>query len=108
MLYELLALFDALRGGAARERQIASQLLPITRAGAFIAAPYNALRLLVDPTAMEAEIGVDFLARCFGESWNPVTYHWYLKREFYGEAPGRLVLAEGRQVLATAGIACQL
>lgn len=26
-LYELLALFDALRGGAARERQIASQLL---------------------------------------------------------------------------------
>ncbi|MEP7243692.1 MAG: hypothetical protein ABI885_08395 [Gammaproteobacteria bacterium] len=27
VLYELLALFDALRGGAARERQIASQLL---------------------------------------------------------------------------------
>ena len=27
LLYELLALFDALRGGAARERQIASQLL---------------------------------------------------------------------------------
>jgi hypothetical protein len=27
LLYELLALFDALRGGAARERQMASQLL---------------------------------------------------------------------------------
>lgn len=27
LLYELLALFDALRGGAARERQLASQLL---------------------------------------------------------------------------------
>jgi hypothetical protein len=27
LLYELLVLFDALRGGAARERQIASQLL---------------------------------------------------------------------------------
>ena len=65
----------------------------------------NALRLLVNPPDMEAEIGVDFLARCFGESWNPVTYHWYLKREFHGEAPDRLVLAEGRQVLATAGIA---
>jgi hypothetical protein len=65
----------------------------------------NALRLLVNPPDMEAEIGVDFLARCFGESWNPVRYHWYLKREFHGEAPDRLVLAEGRQVLATAGIA---
>jgi hypothetical protein len=65
----------------------------------------NALRLLVNPPEMEAEIGVDFLARCFGESWNPVTYHWYLKRDFHGEAPDRLVLAEGRQVLATAGIA---
>jgi hypothetical protein len=65
----------------------------------------NALSLLVNPPDMEAEIGVDFLARCYGESWNPVTYHWYLKREFHGEAPDRLVLAEGRQVLATAGIA---
>jgi hypothetical protein len=65
----------------------------------------SALRLLVNPPEMEAEIGVDFLARCFGESWNPVTYHWYLKREFHGEAPDRLVLAEGRQVLAAAGIA---
>ena len=65
----------------------------------------NALRLLVNPPDMEAEIGVDFLARYYGESWNTVTYHWYLKREFHGEAPDRLVLAEGRQVLATAGIA---
>jgi hypothetical protein len=77
----------------------------------------NALRLLVNPPDMEAEMGIDFLARCFGESWNPVTYHWYLKREFHGKAPDRLVLAEGRQVpagdvtaaaapvLATAGIA---
>src|SRR5882762_1450452 len=64
----------------------------------------NALRLLVNPPDMEAEMGVDFLARCFGESWNPVMYHWYLKREFHGGAPDRLVLAEGRQVLATAGI----
>ena len=77
----------------------------------------NELRLLVNPPDMEAEIGVDFLARCYGESWNAVTYHWYLKREFQGEAPDRLVLAAGRQVpagdvtaaaapvLATAGIA---
>ena len=77
----------------------------------------NALRLLVNPPNMEAEIGVDFLARCFGESWSPVRYHWYLKREFHGEAPDRLVLVAGRQVpagdvtaaaapvLATAGIA---
>jgi hypothetical protein len=60
----------------------------------------NSLRLLVNPPDREAEIGVDFLARCFGEGWNPVTYHWYLKREFHGEAPDRLVLAEGRQVPA--------
>ena len=65
----------------------------------------NALRLLVNPPDMEADIGVDFLARCFGESWNAARYHWYLKREFHGEAPDRLVLAEGRQALATAAIA---
>lgn len=65
----------------------------------------NALRLLVNPPDMEAEIGVDFLARYYGESWNTVTYDWYLKREFNGEAPDRLVLVEDRQVLATAGIA---
>jgi GNAT superfamily N-acetyltransferase len=77
----------------------------------------NALRLVVNPPDMEAEIGVDFLARCYGDSWNPATYHWYLKRAFHGEVPDRLVLAEARQVpardgtaagtlvLATAGIA---
>jgi hypothetical protein len=65
----------------------------------------RALRLLVNPPELEAEIGVDFLARSYGECWNPATYHWYLKREFHGEAPDRLVLAEGQQVLATAGIA---
>lgn len=65
----------------------------------------NTLSLLVNPPDLEAEIGVEFMVRCYGESWNPVTYHWYLNRAFDGEAPDRLVLSEGRQVLATAGIA---
>ncbi len=64
----------------------------------------RALRLLVNPPDLEAEIGVDFLARCYDGRWNPATYHWYLKREFHGEAPDRLVLAEDQQVLSTAGI----
>jgi hypothetical protein len=67
--------------------------------------PHNeGLTLLANLPDMEAEIGVDFLARCYGDSWNPATYHWYLKREFHGETPDRLVLAEAGRVLATAGI----
>jgi hypothetical protein len=60
----------------------------------------NTLTLLVNPPDMEAETGVDFLARCYGDSWNPATYHWYLKREFHGEVPDRLVLANARGVPA--------
>jgi hypothetical protein len=65
----------------------------------------GSLRLLVNPPDTEAEIGIDFLAQCFGESWKPAMYHWYLQRPFHGEAPDRLVLLEGRRVLATSGIA---
>ncbi|MGQ0833745.1 MAG: GNAT family N-acetyltransferase [Gammaproteobacteria bacterium] len=54
---------------------------------------------------MEAEIGIDFLVRCFGESWNGAMYQWYLQRVFHGEAPDRLVLIDGRRAVATAGIA---
>src|SRR5882672_2772939 len=64
-----------------------------------------ALTLLVNPRHLEAEIGVDFLVRCFGESWNRATYQWYLHRTFAGEAPDRLVLLDGERVTATAGIA---
>jgi hypothetical protein len=63
------------------------------------------LRLLVNPRDMEAEIGVDFLLRCFGGIWNRATYEFYLEREFLGKTPDRLVLVEGHRVLATAGIA---
>jgi hypothetical protein len=65
----------------------------------------QALNLQVNPPDLEARIGVDFLVRSFGESWTPATYHWYLQREFQGEAPDRLVLVDGALVLATAGIA---
>jgi hypothetical protein len=65
----------------------------------------SGLKLLVNPRDMEAQIGVDFLVRCFGESWNSTTYQWYLRRVFHGEAPDQLVLVDGRRVLAMAGIA---
>lgn len=65
----------------------------------------NALTLRVNPPDLEAQIGVDFLVRTFGAGWTPATYSWYLKREFQGEAPDRLVLVDSQQVLATAGIA---
>lgn len=65
----------------------------------------GALKLLANPPDLEAQIGVAFLARSYGASWNPATYQWYLKREFHGEAPDRLVLVDGQQLLATAGIA---
>ena len=65
----------------------------------------GALKLLANPPDMEAQIGVDFLVRSYGESWNPATYQWYLKREFHGEAPDRLVLVDDRKLLAAAGIA---
>lgn len=64
----------------------------------------TALRLLVNPRDLEAEIGVDFLARCFGESWSRAAYQWYLQRVFHGEAPDRLVLVEGKRVVAAVGI----
>jgi hypothetical protein len=63
------------------------------------------LTLLVNPLDLQAEIGVDFLVRCFGESWKPAMYRWYLQRLYHGEAPDRLVLLDGRRVLAAAGIA---
>jgi hypothetical protein len=65
----------------------------------------SSLKLLVNPLDTEAEIGIDFLVHCFGESWKPAMYRWYLQRIFHGEAPDRLVLLDGRRVLATAGIA---
>jgi hypothetical protein len=65
----------------------------------------SSLKLLVNPTDMEAEIGNDLLTQCFGESWKPAMYRWYLQRIFHGEAPDRLVLVDGRRMLATAGIA---
>jgi hypothetical protein len=65
----------------------------------------SSLKLLVNPLDTEAEIGIDFLVHCFGESWKPAMYRWYLQRIFHGEAPDRLVLLDGRCVVATAGIA---
>jgi len=67
--------------------------------------PTTPLRLLVNPRRGRPEIGVDFLARLCGESWNSATYHWYLKREFHGRRRTRLVHREGRQVLRQPGIA---
>jgi hypothetical protein len=65
----------------------------------------SSLKLLVNPLDTEAEIGIDFLVHCFGESWKPAMHGWYLQRIFHGEAPDRLVLLDGRCVAATAGIA---
>ena len=66
------------------------------------------LRILVNPQGMNAEIGVGFLARCFGTRWTEAMYRWYLQRPFGGESPDRLILMDGERVVASCGLAYRL
>ena len=66
------------------------------------------LRILVNPQGMNADIGVRFLARCFGTRWTEAMYRWYLQRSFNGETPDRLILMDGERVVAGCGLAYRL
>jgi len=66
------------------------------------------LRILVNPQGMNADIGVCFLARCFGTRWTEAMYRWYLQRSFAGESPDRLILMDGERVVAGCGLAYRL
>ena len=66
------------------------------------------LRILVNPQGMNADIGVHFLARCFGTRWTEAMYRWYLQRSFNGETPDRLILMGGKRVVAGCGLAYRL
>ena len=66
------------------------------------------LRIVVNPEGMNADIGVRFLARCFGTRWTEAMYRWYLQRSFGGETPDRLILMDGERVVAGCGLAYRL
>ncbi len=66
------------------------------------------LRILVNPQGMNADIGVRFLARCFGTRWTEAMYRWYLQRPFGGESPDRLVLMDGERAVASVGLTYRL
>jgi len=66
------------------------------------------LRIVVNPEGMDADIGVRFLARCFGTQWTGTMYRWYLQRSFGGETPDRLILMDGERVVAGCGLAYRL
>ena len=66
------------------------------------------LKMLVNPRGMNADIGVRFLARCFGTRWTEAMYRWYLERSFGGESPDRLILMDGERVVAGCGLAYRL
>jgi len=66
------------------------------------------LRILVNPKGLDADVGADFLTRCFGTPWSEAMYRWYMQRPFGGEAPDRLVLMDGERVVACCGIVYRL
>jgi GNAT superfamily N-acetyltransferase len=62
------------------------------------------LRILVNPEDREAEVGPEFLTRCFAARWTEAMYRWYLQRPFAGELPDRLILTEGGRAVAACGV----
>src|SRR5437016_14538174 len=66
------------------------------------------VRILVNPKGLDADVGADFLTRCFGTPWSEAMYRWYMQRPFGSEAPDRLVLMDGERVVACCGIVYRL
>jgi ribosomal protein S18 acetylase RimI-like enzyme len=68
----------------------------------------SGLRILVNPTGLDADIGAHFLSRCFGTHWTEAMYRWYMQRPFGGEVPDRIMLLDGERVVAGCGLAYRL
>lgn len=62
------------------------------------------LSMLVNPGGLDAQVGPDFLSRCFASRWTGTMYRWYLARAFAGELPDRLVLTERGHAVAACGV----
>lgn len=62
------------------------------------------LRILVNPQDLDAEVGAEFLTRCFATRWTEAMYRWYLQRSFAAELPDRLILMEGARAVAACGV----
>src|SRR3981081_1580473 len=68
----------------------------------------TALRILVNPQGMNADIGVCFLARCFGTRRTEDMYRWHVQSACAVESPDRLILMDGERVVAGCGLAYRL
>jgi hypothetical protein len=66
------------------------------------------LRILVNPRGTSADIGADFLTRCFATSWTEGMRRWYLQRAFGEETPDRLILMDDQRIVAGCGLAYRL
>jgi hypothetical protein len=62
------------------------------------------LSVLLNPGAVDAQVGPAFLTLCFGTRWTEVMYRWYLGRSFGGELPDRLILTHGGRAVAGCGV----
>jgi hypothetical protein len=66
------------------------------------------LRLLVNPTGLDAATGARFLSRGFGTPWTETLYRWHLERPFDGEAPDRLLLMDGERAVGICGLSYRM
>jgi GNAT superfamily N-acetyltransferase len=57
---------------------------------------------------MSADIGAEFLTRCFATCWTEAMCQWYLQRPFGDEHPDRLILQDDGRVVAGCGLAYRL
>ncbi len=62
------------------------------------------LKILINPAGIDAEVGPQFLTRCFASPWTGAMYRWYLQRSFAGEPPDRVVLMDGARAVAGCGL----
>jgi hypothetical protein len=62
------------------------------------------LSILLNPPGLDAQVGAEFLSRCFATRWTEDMHRWYLQRSFSGEAPDRLILVDGGRAVAVCGV----
>ncbi|MDE2219191.1 MAG: hypothetical protein KGJ52_02330, partial [Gammaproteobacteria bacterium] len=66
------------------------------------------MEVLINPRQMGAEFDAAFLTRCFSTGWTEAMCRWYLRRDFGGERPDRLILMDDQRAVAGGGLAYRL
>ncbi|MDE2250180.1 MAG: GNAT family N-acetyltransferase [Gammaproteobacteria bacterium] len=66
------------------------------------------MEVLINPRGMGAEFDAAFLTRCFSTGWTEAMCRWYLRRDFGGERPDRLLLMDDQRAVAGGGLAYRL